>query len=95
MAGIMKKQFLEIDQKKGRVKLINQVLLDPLLVKNQQDKLNNNRGYSKKRTLRKVASIPIDVIIAMGERGFELLRDDRKLRRFLKKHPEYMTVEKL
>jgi len=91
----MKKQFLEIDQKKGRVKLINQVLLDPLLVKNQQDKLNNNRGYSKKRTLRKVASIPIDVIIAMGERGFELLRDDRKLRRFLKKHPEYMTVEKL
>ena len=91
----MKKQFLEVDQKKERVKLVNQVLLDPLLIKNQQDKLNNNRGYSKKRTLRKVASIPIDVIIAMGEMGFELLRDDRKLRRFLKKHPEYMTVEKL
>ena len=91
----MKKQFLEVDQKKERVKLVNQVLLDPLLVKNQQDKLNNNRGYSRKRTLRKVASIPIDVIIAMGERGFELLKNDRKLRRFLKKHPEYMTVEKL
>ena len=91
----MKKQFLEIDQKKERVKLVSQVLLDPLLVKNQQEKLNENRGYSRKRTLRKVASIPIDVIIAMGERGFELLRDDRKLRRFLKKHPEYMTVEKL
>ncbi len=95
MVGTMKKQFLEVDQKKERVKLVNQVLLDPLLVKNQQDKLNDNRGYSRKRTLRKVASIPIDVIIAMGERGFELLRDDRKLRRFLKKHPEYMTVEKL
>ena len=91
----MKKQYLEIDQKKERVKLVNQVLLDPLLVRNQQDKLNDNRGYSRKRTLRKVASIPIDVIIAMGERGFDLLRDDRKLRRFLKKHPEYMTVEKL
>ena len=91
----MKKQYLEIDQKKERVKLVNQVLLDPLLVRNQQDKLNDNRGYSRKRTLRKVASIPIDVIMAMGDRGFELLRDDRKLRRFLKKHPEYMTVEKL
>ena len=91
----MKKQFLEYDEKKGKIKLITQVNLDPLLIKNKQDKLNKTRGYSPKRSLRKIASIPLDVLIALGEKGIELLSDDRKMRRWLKKHPEYMTVEKL
>ena len=89
----MKKQILKVDENKGKVELINQVRLDPLLEANKREKLNDNRGYSKRRTLRKVGSIPIDVLISMGERGVELLYNDRKLRRFLKKHPEYRTVE--
>jgi len=86
---------LTIDEKKDKVELVVVSKLDPYLEKNYQEKKLDNRGYSSKKTLRKIGSIPVEKLIAMGPKGLELLYNDRKLRRFLKRHPEFATVDKI
>ena len=48
-------------------------------------------GQSK---MMKVGTIPIDVLLAMGERGVEMLNDSSKILRFFEEHPEFKSTNK-
>ncbi len=50
---------------------------------------NKVDGMSKEGTLRRVATIPLYLFINQPE----LQADDKALRAYLKKHPEYCTVD--
>lgn len=88
----MRKQIL--NEEKGKIKLIQVVNIEPNLARNQLEKQIIGKGFSKKRTLRKVASIPIDVFFSMDpQKALEILYDDRKMRQFLREHPEFRCSE--
>jgi len=89
---VERKIILDVDDKKEQYKLTTVADVSSILELNKQER-NLNDGFSQKRTMRKVGSIPIDTLIAMGEKGYEILKDDNKLREFLRQHPEYRTSE--
>ena len=51
-------------------------------------------GFSEGRSIRKIASIPIVAMLKAEREGYDF-SDRKSLDEFLKKHPEYMTVEKI
>jgi len=90
----MRKQNLQID-KDGIITLTNRVNLDPVLEHVNQQRIDNPTGWSKDRTLRKVATIPVEVLqqdfdgtmlinAPMGSPEARLA-----LKKFLVKYPEY------
>lgn len=83
---------LEIDEKKDKVKLTTVVDITDILVENKFERVLNN-GFTKQKTMRKIASIPIDVFLALGDIGYEILNDNNKLREFIRQHPEFRTSE--
>lgn len=84
----MYKQLIDIDDK--QVKVTNIIDHTSLFEQNKEEAKYND-GFTAKRTMRKVASIPIDVFISMGEKGVEIYNDTVKLREFIRQHPEYRT----
>jgi len=86
---VLKGLIFDVDEKRGKVKLTRIVDLAPYLLANKQERILLGKGFSKKRTLRKIASIPLDVLIKHGIDP----RDDNALRKFLREHPEYRCSE--
>ena len=80
------------DEKKQEFKLVRIIDYTPYVKENYFERLRQEKkGWTKKRTMRKIASIPIDVLISMGERGYAILNDDKELNKFLQEHPEFKT----
>ena len=89
----MNREFnLEIDEKEDKVKLITVADITDVLIENKLERVLNN-GFTKQKTMRKIASIPIDVFLALGEVRYEILNDNKKLREFIRQHPEFRTSE--
>jgi hypothetical protein len=64
----------------------------PTIEENRWQKMNGNNGWTKGRTMRRVASIPTLAMQIARDEGWDL--DDRhELRRFIDSHPEFMTVK--
>lgn len=80
---------LEEDNKKGLIIVRNVVDIEPYLKANYEERKAIGKGFTKKRTMRKIGSIPLWVIIKHPE----LMHDNRALRRFLKRHPEFRCSE--
>ncbi len=66
----------------------------PAISQNEAEKLMTSNGFSGKRLMRKVASIPTLAVIAAEREGYNM-SDPNDVRRYLAKHPEYMTVKRL
>jgi hypothetical protein len=65
----------------------------PVLDQNYIDQCNSNNGFTEKRMFRHLARIPVAVINAAKENGYDMNRDG-DLMAFLSAHPQYMTVKK-
>lgn len=59
----------------------------------KKERETNGKGFSQERTLRKIASIPIDTLMAMGAEGVEAMNDPAAMKRLLNKRPELRTSE--
>jgi len=66
----------------------------PIIEQNQAERLMAANGFSGKRLMRKVASIPVLAVIQAERDGYNM-DDPADVRRYLQKHPEYMTVRAL
>ena len=56
-------------------------------------KFTKQSGFSKCRTMQRIASIPWPVACAIKEIDPLFFKDPVKVGRFLKKHPEYSVVQ--
>ena len=63
--------------------------IEPLLKANKRMRQESGKGFSKGKTMRRLASIPLIEFI----RHPELVYDDKALKKFIKEHPEYRTSE--
>ncbi len=64
----------------------------PIIDQNEAEKLLKTNGFSGKRLMRKVASIPTLAVVLAEREGYNM-SDPGDVKRYLKKHPEYMTVK--
>ena len=87
---------IHIDEDNDNIKLIVTKDLEQELedIKSQRE-ANVNNGFSKKRTLRQLGHIPMDVLMSLGEEGLEIMRDPEKARQFFREHPEYRLCDKV
>ena len=76
-----------VQEKGDLVVLTKTVDLEPNLVANHQARQAPGNGFSKGRTLRHVASIPLEIYVRHPE-----LSDPAELKKFIKRHPELCTV---
>ena len=86
---MLKGQVLEVDERTGEIRLTRTVSLIPYLKAIKQERQVSGKGFSLSKGLRKIGSIPIDVLIA---KGIDIYDDDA-IRKFLREHPEYRTSE--
>lgn len=90
----MKQELFEQDDK---IILANTVDIEPVLRANQAEFNAHSQKASVSSTgskggLRKVASIPMDTIMALGEKGVGMMNGDQAaLRRFLNSNPQFRT----
>ena len=87
----MRQEIYQWDEKQQTFKLVVISDYTPYIKENYLERMQTDKGFSKKKTLRKIGSIPVDVLMAMGERGFEIMKDNNKLKKFLKQNPEFRT----
>ncbi len=66
----------------------------PIIQQNEAEKMLKGNGFSGKRLMRKVASIPTLAVIQAEREGYNM-NDGNDVRNYLAKHPEYMTVNKI
>ena len=66
----------------------------PTITENAWLQLNGGNGWTKDRTMRKVAQIPTLALQIAKDEGWDL-DDQNELRRWLAMHPEFMTVKAL
>ena len=90
----MKQQIIE---EKNKIILINQVDIENELKMNLVEKnIESSKGRLTKGgsgELKKVASIPIHSLLALGEIGQRAVNGDRQaLRQILSEHPEFKTT---
>lgn len=81
--------IFDYDEKKETIRLTRVVDLTPYLIANYEERKAIGKGISKSKVWRKVASIPIDVLLANGID----IHDDEAIKDFIKKHPEYRVSE--
>ncbi|ADO44947.1 asparagine synthetase B [Hydrogenobacter thermophilus TK-6] len=81
--------IFDYDEKTGKITLTRVVDITPYLRANYEERKEIGKGISKSKVWRKVASIPIDVLISHGID----INDDEAIKDFIKKHPEYRTSE--
>ena len=86
-----------IDPKTGLIHYHKLTYVGGVIDANRQEKKASEKGFTKERTMQKLASIPATVWYEFAKRvGFwEMDNEAKKVARFrfLKDHPEYLTVE--
>lgn len=80
----------------GDFQMANTITQDnvPTLTRNRFERLNSNGNWSDKRTMRKIASVPMLALFKAEEQGVNT-NDRGELMAWLDKHPEFWTVERL
>lgn len=86
---MLKAMLFDFDPKTGEVRLTRAVDLSLYLRANHEEKKLIGKGFSKGKTLRKIGSIPVDVLM---KHGIDI-NDDNAIRKFLREHPEYRCSE--
>ena len=85
---------LTVEQEKERLILHVSADLTAYIRANAQEKLRIGKGWTRQRTMRKVGSIPLRVLLALSEEErLAIMSDDRAMREFLKKNPQFRTSE--
>lgn len=79
----------DVDDKSGEVRLRKVVDLSAYLQAIKSERQELGKGFSRGRNLRKIGSIPLDVLIAHGID----IHDDNAIRKFLREHPEFRCSE--
>lgn len=74
------KEGTVITEDKGKFTLIQSVDIDPVLKANYEAKKDSQNGFSKDKSYRRVASIPIETWVSLTRRMPELLLGDKELR---------------
>ena len=69
-----------ITEEKGEFNLLQTVDIEPVLKANCESKKDLQNGFSKDRSYRKVASIPMETWLALTRKMPELLLGDKELR---------------
>ena len=69
-----------LTETKGEFTLTKNVDIEPILKSNYEAKKDDQNGYSKDRSFRKVASIPFETWINLTKRMPELILGDKELR---------------
>jgi len=88
----MRREILQIDGEKFVLRVISD--LTPILKKNYEEKKLIGKGFSKKRTWRKIGTIPIDFLLSLPkEQQEEIMKDPKAIKKILKKHPEFRCSE--
>lgn len=64
----------------------------PTITENAWHKVHGNNGWTKDRTMRRVAQVPVLALQLAKDAGWNL-DDKHELRRWLSMHPEFMTVK--
>jgi len=86
--------LLEFDRRSGELRLAKKVDYTDAVKDNYEEKKVMGKGFSKKKTARKVASIPLDVLMSLPpEKFFEIMNDDNALRKFLRENPQFRCSE--
>lgn len=85
------------EHRNGNVELKRVVDIEDLLVANKNERKNITArrlsDTASKGGLRKVASIPVDALMALDEKGVAMMNgNENELRKFLNEHPEYRTA---
>jgi hypothetical protein len=97
--NIKREQQLDIQGDGKLITLTNRITIDPILEENYFERMENPRGFTKEKTMRKVASIPIEhlmrdpdgiifVNLPTGSPEAKIA-----LRKFLSKYPGYKASE--
>ena len=88
----MRRETLQINGEKFILRVVSD--LTPYLRKNYEEKKYIGKGFSKKRTWRKIGSIPIDFLLSLPkEQQEEIMKDPKAIKKILKKHPEFRCSE--
>lgn len=74
--------------------------VEPVLEENALIRNAGTNGFSPSRNFRKIASIPLIIVEkVLREKGINLMENSpeaqRYLRKFLRRNPKFMTVDKL
>ena len=88
----MRREILQIDGEKFVLRVISD--LTPYLRKNYEERKLIGKGFSKKRTWRKIGFIPLDFLLSLPkEQQEEIMKDPKAIKKILKKHPEFRCSE--
>jgi len=83
-----------IEEKEGHYTLIKRVDLTDLCQLNYEERKIIGKGFTQGKTMRKIASIPIEAILSEPVEVQEaLMKDPMALKKWLREHPEYLTCE--
>lgn len=74
------KEGVTITEDKGELTLTRTVDIDPVLRANYEARKDDQNGFSKNRSIRRVASVPIETWVDLTKRMPELLLGDKELR---------------
>lgn len=82
----------------GRFELKTVIPTDDLGAAASQMKKIIGKGFTKERTLRHVAEIPLDELVALGHSGCDdavaaAMGDDQAMKRLIRQHPEWRVSE--
>jgi len=88
----MRREILQIDGEKFVLRVISD--LTPYLRKNYEERKLIGKGFSKKRTWRKIGFIPLDFLLSLPkEQQEEIMKDPKAIKKILKKYPEFRCSE--
>ena len=88
----MRREILQIDGEKFVLRVISD--LTPYLRKNYEERKLIGKGFSKKRTWRKIGFIPLDFLLSLPkEQQEEIMKDPKANKKILKKYPEFRCSE--
>ena len=92
--GFIVDEIFEVDERTGHIKLVRTVDNRPECFLNKLERGEIGHGFTRRKTMRKIADIPLAAILAEPPEVQErILSDDNELRKWLKAHPEYLVSE--
>lgn len=90
----MRATLIDFDPKTGQFILRQITDIEPYLRLNWEERKAIGKGFSQKRTLRKIGSIPIEALLSLPpEKAQAIMSDDRELKKFLRENPQFRTCD--
>lgn len=81
-------------EEKDRIELIKQVDITDILEFIALERKYIGKGFTKEKNMRKIATIPIDVLMSLPkEKAVAILTDPREMKKFIKANPQFKACE--